>query len=193
MAENNKKMTEKAISEETEKKTTTTTTETSSEAESGKEQQPKSKTNDEKESHLWKQKKQPKGKVSFDETAKKKPQVRPGRVKLGTANINRDLILFAGIVGFLLLIAYCVSNIGIPTGEKRLKITDYMDLVKQKAEAQFQKHGGKTAPNCTMFLASSSIPISSHGIFAGRDYEVGDVVVRYKLLFQGVFRLFFNI
>ena len=98
-------------------------------------------------------------------------------MKLGTANIKRDLIIFVGIVHFLLLlIAYCVSNIGMPTEKKKLKITDYMNLVKQKAEAQFQKHAG----NCTMFLAPSSIPTSLHGIFAGRDYEVGNVVVRNK-------------
>lgn len=105
-------------------------------------------------------------------------------VKMGKANLKRDLLIFSCVIGVLLLFSYGMSDIGIPTKE-RVNIQQFIDLVQNKGKAQFQKRGGKSAANCTMFLAQSSIPNSWHGIFAGRDYAKGEIVVCSALFHFG--------
>ena len=68
---------------------------------------------------------------------------------------------------------------GKDTGKKQSWDKQFQDLVSRKAKLAYDRRGGKASPNCTSFYAKSSIPGAGYSVFAGRDYEQGDVVVRY--------------
>jgi hypothetical protein len=137
-------------------------------------QQDKAKQVEQQTPDKSKMKKGPAKQVSF----KPQPAVESAtKVNMGKANIKRDLMILVAAVGCILLMASGMNDMGIPRGGKKTTFKDYFRLVSNRAEAQFQAKGGKSAPNCSMFLAQSSVPGAGHGVFAGRDYAEGDVVV----------------
>ena len=86
------------------------------------------------------------------------------------------------------LMSYSMVGIGLPKPGAPTKSWDQqmVDIVGRKIKLGFDRRGGSTAPNCTLFYAKSSLPGAGYSVFAGREYAVGDVVVRtVTVLYDG--------
>jgi len=111
---------------------------------------------------------------------RQRPQQQPHNpAKVGKANPKRDIPIFIGLVGLLFLVAWSTSGIG---GEKEVQKKKSIqqlqeDLRKQFELAHAREQARKRTMECDLFLASSSIPGTGLGVFAGKRYELGDEVV----------------
>jgi hypothetical protein len=107
------------------------------------------------------------------------PQQVHNPAKVGRANPKRDIPIFLCLVGLLFLIAYSMSGLG-GTNEKQTKksIKELQeDLLKVIEIAQKKEQERKRTTECGLFIASSSIPGTGLGIFAGKKFQVGEKVV----------------
>lgn len=113
--------------------------------------------------------------------------------KVGKANLKRDIPIFLGILGFLLLQAYLLNDVGKPsnTNDKKDKKKTLQDmqqvLRKQLEESHARELARKRTMECDLFLATSSIPGAGLGIFAGKRFEAGaEVVSTMRLRFSSI-------
>jgi len=99
--------------------------------------------------------------------------------KVGKADPMRDIPIFLGLVGLLFLIAYSMSGIGGTKEMQKKKSVRQLqdDLRKQFEIAQAREKARKRTMECDLFLATSSVPGTGLGVFAGKRFEIGDEVV----------------
>lgn len=99
--------------------------------------------------------------------------------KVGKANLKRDIPLFLGLVGFLFFVAWLSSGIGGTNElEKKKSIKELQDDLRKQFEVQqAREQARKRTTECDLFLASSSIPGAGVGVFAGKQFQVGEEVV----------------
>lgn len=117
---------------------------------------------------------------------RKQPEKVHNPAKVGKANPKRDIPIFLGIIGFLMLQAYWWSDVGKPNDKKDKKKTlrDMQQaLKKQLEESRARELARKRTIECDLFLAASSIPGAGLGIFAGKRFEAGDEVVSNRRRF----------
>jgi hypothetical protein len=120
----------------------------------------------------------------------RQPEKVHNPAKVGKANPKRDIPIFVGAVGFLLLVAWATSGIGGSKEIQKKKTVKQLqdDLKKQFEVAQALEKARKRTLECGLFLASSSIPGTGLGVFAGKRFEIGDEVV--SSLLESIFKWF---
>lgn len=115
--------------------------------------------------------------ISAKEIAKAKRD-HPTKVNMGKASLWQVLGFPLGLLVFALIVCYSIRDIGKPTGEKNQKtvIERLQEAATKRIETKF-KQRGMSAPNCSLYHATSSIPGAGYAVYAGKDYNVGDVIV----------------
>lgn len=110
---------------------------------------------------------------------RQQPQQVHNSAKVGKANPKRDIPIFLGLVGLLFLIAYSFSGIGGADEVQKKKSVKQLqeDLRKQFEVAHAREQARKRTMECDLFIATSSIPGTGIGVFAGKRFEVDDEVV----------------
>lgn len=141
--------------------------------------------------------------ANYDGPRPPNTNVKPRQIKkathFGKADAKRDTILFVGFLAFMGLISYMSKDVGTPRDmtKSRPKTLGEMRRYQKLMRDALLKLGGETvnqldsssssssSPNfnspprmdCELFLAGSSIPGSGWGIFAGRNYSIGEEVI----------------
>jgi hypothetical protein len=101
------------------------------------------------------------------------------KVNVGKAVLWRDVGIPVAVMTISVIFALTAGTVGkYPPRREHDSLDVVADFVKNRAENKFNKRGGKSAVNCTLFLGKSSIPGAGRSLFAGREYAVGDIVVR---------------
>jgi len=109
------------------------------------------------------------------------------KVNMGKIEPCRDFgfPLLCFIVAFVF--CYQIGDIGTsstssgsstdePAKKKEEWTETFQSLMARKAKLAFDRRGGATALNCSLFYAQSNIPGAGFSLFAGRDYDTGDIV-----------------
>jgi hypothetical protein len=122
---------------------------------------------------------------------KRPPRMHPDAIpkhlsptKVGKANPVRDLSLFLGFIVFVMYVTYDFGNPEpaksslIETMEMAAENVNQMsEALTRMAERQFEKTQA-SRPNvpCALFASPSAIPGAGLGLFAGRDYAMGEII-----------------
>eukprot|EP00545_Synedropsis_sp_CCMP1620_P000122 CAMPEP_0119012048 /NCGR_PEP_ID=MMETSP1176-20130426/6046_1 /TAXON_ID=265551 /ORGANISM="Synedropsis recta cf, Strain CCMP1620" /LENGTH=518 /DNA_ID=CAMNT_0006964949 /DNA_START=100 /DNA_END=1653 /DNA_ORIENTATION=- len=113
---------------------------------------------------------------------------RSVRQKVGKANLKRDVPIFFCVVGFLFFAAWSLGDVGKPPkkGEKRvLSIQDIRkELENVAVEYVREQEGRRRKTECGLFIAESTIPSVGISWYAGRNFDVGDLVMEEGLPLQ---------
>jgi hypothetical protein len=121
--------------------------------------------------------------IALDDATRKKLGIltgSPNKLYSGKAVLWRDVGIPVAVVAICIMLAFTAPTFGKNPPRKDLDSLEAIgDFLKNRAQKKYQKRGGKSAANCTLFLAPSSIPGAGRSLFAGREYAVGDIVVRF--------------
>lgn len=113
----------------------------------------------------------------------------PRRTVVGKSNIIRDLSIFIAIVGILLGITLTPDS-ERRKAQKRERAEQKAMREKQKASRQRKSHafveGIRRRSLCQVYLSDSSVAGSGLGLFAGKDYEEGELVIGTEILLRTV-------
>mmetsp|Transcript_17273 Transcript_17273/g.25357 ORF Transcript_17273/g.25357 Transcript_17273/m.25357 type:complete len:557 (+) Transcript_17273:110-1780(+) len=115
--------------------------------------------------------------------------INPAKIKLGKANITRDVSIFVGIMAILLLISLVtVRDVGKDDGSESLEekmaksmkaLSDIAKRNVEEAEAAKKKFADGA---CHALYAESSVPGGGMGLFSTKRLEQGDTVIPRSML-----------
>lgn len=98
------------------------------------------------------------------------------KIKVGKANVWRELGIPFAILAFAMMFCWGMSDIGTHIAKHPPHMDILKTMVTQRAEQKFERRGGSYAPNCQLFLAKSTLPGAGVSIFVGKDYTPGDTI-----------------
>ena len=107
--------------------------------------------------------------------------------KFGKAEPKRDILIFLSIISVIFLISWEMQDVGKPETDpkKRSPLTQLKQMKKQIAK-QFDKptiNKVERWDDCDLFVTKSSISSNvGLGIFAGKNYTKGDVIVSLQYM-----------
>lgn len=107
---------------------------------------------------------------------------------VGKADPVRDMGIFAGFIGFMLLVSYMYQDVGRPNPDNKSSLGKLQSMKKSMNEAL--KQAASLHPrieprlDCDLFLAPSAIPNGGISVFAGKDYSKGEEIVSPSLYRQ---------
>ena len=101
--------------------------------------------------------------------------------KFGKADPKRDILIFVGVMTVMFLISWELEDVGKPSTDPKKKSP--LSQLKQMKKTLSKQFAEKLSINkierwdCDLFVTKSSIPNVGLGIFAGKNYTKGDVIV----------------
>jgi hypothetical protein len=112
-----------------------------------------------------------------------KKQQQSGKFSTGKSNIIRDSLLLVGIIGFLL---YYTLDFTPPMTEekveqpiKQIAVANTLNNIANSFVGLLQTKDRRPSlsPDCSTLIGQGSIPGTGYSLYAGRNYNKGDLVV----------------
>jgi hypothetical protein len=111
--------------------------------------------------------------------ARPKPQKKA--TQFGKADPVRDASIVAGFFAFMFFLSWMLNNVGNPNVDPSLKINTMSSLKKMKRaigdSIKLEMEGKSPRYDCELFLGLTSLRGGGLGVFAGKNYTKGQVVV----------------
>jgi hypothetical protein len=110
--------------------------------------------------------------------ARPPPAPHPAKIVMGKAHVVRDLSIF-----FVLLAVALYTSFGLPYGKNNKSKLGKAAAVKKKKESMFTStiktimETRSRSKECAFFLHNGRIPRAGLSLFAGRDYDSGDILM----------------
>ena len=108
--------------------------------------------------------------------------------KFGKADPKRDILIFVGVMTVMFLISWELEDVGKPSTDPKKKSP--LSQLKQMKKTLSKQFAEKQSINkierwdCDLFVTKSSVPNVGLGIFAGKNYTKGDVIVSFYVTFS---------
>mmetsp|Transcript_14997 Transcript_14997/g.27198 ORF Transcript_14997/g.27198 Transcript_14997/m.27198 type:complete len:528 (-) Transcript_14997:2038-3621(-) len=120
--------------------------------------------------------------VSFDKSVKPAETKKQSKAThVGKANMKRDLSVLAGVILFFVILSLTVyRDSGVGVDDNPIKsLQEALDiLAKVELKKMREIKAGRDSTVCGMYLAGSSIPGVSLGVYVVRDFPEGEVVLQ---------------
>jgi hypothetical protein len=114
-------------------------------------------------------------------TERPPPAPHPAKIVMGKAHVARDLSIF-----FILLVVALYTSFGLPYGKDKSKLLGQASKPTNVKKESLMTSTIKTiletryrAKECAFFLHNGRIPRAGLSLFAGRDYDSGDILLTH--------------
>jgi hypothetical protein len=116
-----------------------------------------------------------------------KPKKKLKATQFGKADPVRDISIFVGFLSFMFLLSYMLKDVGNPPDpdQKLNSLSTLKQMKKAIGDSIRLEMEGKTPRyDCELFLGLTSLRGGGFGVFAGKNYTKGQVVM-VRIVYHG--------